>query len=122
MPGREYRLGLLVKSGPYGGRESRAELDMALAAASLDFTVEVYFLGDAVMQLADGRSGDMARLPAGYRGWAALPELGEVAIFAESAWLRRCDRLGIELVLPAEGVGFARMKQNWRQCDQVVVI
>jgi sulfur relay (sulfurtransferase) DsrF/TusC family protein len=122
MPGREFRLGLLVKSGPYVGRESRAELDMALAAASLDFTVEVYFLGDAVLQLANNKSGNTAQLPAGHRGWSALPGLGEVEIFAESAWLRRCERLGVELVLPAEGVGFARMKQNWRRCDQVVVI
>ena len=37
-----------------------------------------------------------------------LPDLGEVYLFAESAWLRRCERLGIGLVLPVEGLGVSR--------------
>ncbi|MEE4218342.1 MAG: DsrE family protein [Xanthomonadales bacterium] len=116
------RLALLVRTGVYGSRESRAEADMALAALSLDFDVEVFFTGDAILQLAADKAAAGASLPAGYRAWSALPDLGSVQVFAESGWLERCHGLGIELVLPVEGLGFADMKQRWRGCDHVVVL
>lgn len=122
MAGVNNRLALLVRTGPCRSRESRAEVDLALAALSLDFDVEVYFTGDAIMQLAQDKSGAGAGLPAGYKAWSALPELGSVQVFAESGWLNRCQRLGIGLILPVEGLGFAGMKQRWRRCDHVVVL
>lgn len=122
MPDRCNRLALLVDTGPYLSRESRAEADLALAALSLDFEVEVYFSGDAILQLARDKAGTGALLPAGYKAWSALPELGQVRVFAESGWLSRCERLGIELFLPVEGLGFVSMKQRWRNCDHVVVL
>ncbi len=63
----------------------------------MDFTLEVYFLGSALMQLAEDRDGKAAMLPAGYRAWAALPDLAEVAVFAEPEWLRHCDRAAIRV-------------------------
>jgi sulfur relay (sulfurtransferase) DsrF/TusC family protein len=115
-------IGLLLRSPPYASREPRAELDLALAALALDYAVEVYFTGDSLMQLARHKASAAAGLPAGYRAWAALPELGELRLYAESAWLRRCERAGIELMLPVEGLGHARMKQRWRRCDLVLVL
>ncbi len=79
-------IGLLLRSPPYGSREPRAELDLALAALTLDYAVEVYFTGDSLLQLARDKSPGAAGLPAGYRAWAALPELGEIRLFAETAW------------------------------------
>lgn len=122
MPGSNNRLALLVKTGPYCSRESRAEADLALAALSLDYVVEIYFTGDSILQLAQDKVGAGASLPAGYKAWSALPELGSVRIFAESAWISRCQRLGIALALPVEGLGFVSMKQRWRSCDHVVVL
>ena len=115
-------IALLVKSGPYHSRESRSELDLALAALALDFRLEVYFSGDALLQLAEAKDPSGAQLPPGYKAWAALPDMGEVRLFAESAWLSRCELLGISLTMPVEGLGHARMKQRWRRCDKVLVL
>jgi len=112
----------VVRSWPGRSREARAEVDFALAALALDFEVEVYFTSDAVLQLAEDKDAAKALLPAGFKAWAALPELGEARLFAESAWLKRCEKLGIGLSLPVEGLGYGRMKRQWRDCDQVVVL
>lgn len=114
-------LALLVRTPPCRTREPRAELDLALAALSLDFELEVYFLGDALLQLAGDKDGGDAGLPPGYKGWAALPELGAVRLYAESGWLRRCEQLGIDLLLPVEGVDSSQMKTRWRECERVIV-
>lgn len=122
MPGVNNRLALLVRTGAYSSRESRAEADVALAALSLDFDVEIYFTGDAILQLAEDKAAAGAGLPAGYKAWSALPDLGSVQVFAESSWVGRCQRLGIGLILPVAGLGMASMKQRWRRCDHVVVL
>jgi sulfur relay (sulfurtransferase) DsrF/TusC family protein len=131
------RIGLLVGSGPYRSRESRAELDLAMAALTLDYRVEIYFSGDAILQLAEAKDGTEANLPAGYKAWAALPGLGDADLYAETEWLNRCKRRGIGLCLPVEGLGKSGgiglclpveglgksgMKQRWRQCDKVLVL
>ena len=113
---------LLVRTPPYRSREPRAELDLALAALSLDFELEVYFLGDALLQLARDKDGADAGLPPGYKAWAALSELGAVRLFGESDWLCRCERLGADWLAPVEGLGAARMKTRWRACDRVIVL
>lgn len=122
MPGVKNRLALLVRTGPYRSREPRAEADLALAALTLDFDVEIFFTGDSIMQLAEDKAGAGANLPAGYKAWSALPDLGSVQVFAQSEWLDRCQRLGIGLILPVEGLGLAGMKQRWRRCDHVMVL
>ncbi|MDT8320611.1 MAG: DsrE family protein [Xanthomonadales bacterium] len=116
------RLAVLVATGPYRARAARSELDLALTAASLDFRVEVYFLGSALLQLATGRDPAMALLPAGYRGWAALPELGDAHFFADRAWLARCSDLAVELVAPVTGLGAQDMRQAWRECRYSVLL
>ena len=116
------RLGLLVRTGPYLSREARSEVDLALAALTLDCMIEVYFFGDSVLQLAKDKDANEAGLPTGYKAWSALPELGEVRFHAESAWLGRCERRGIELSMPVEGLEHAGIKNRWRGCDYVVVL
>ena len=116
------RVALLVRTPPYRARETRAEVDVALAALSLDFELEVYFLGDALLQLAADKDGAAAGLPPGYKAWAALAELGSVRLFCESGWLRRCERPGADWLAEVEGLGAARMKTRWRACDRVIVL
>lgn len=124
MAGREQslRLALLVRSSPCAGRETRAEVDLALAALALDFRLEIYFFGDAVLQLAKEKTGTEALIPGGFKAWAALPELGDVMVYAESAWAARCERTGVEWLLPVEWLGRARMNNGWRRCDRVMVV
>lgn len=115
-------LAVLVTTGPYQGRVARSELDFALTAVSLDFRVEVYFLGNALLQLATARDPAPALLPSGYRGWAALPELGDAHFFAERDGLARCRDLAIELVAPVTGLGPQDMRQAWRRCRYSVLL
>lgn len=116
------RLALLVRDRPFRRRAARADLDTALAAAALDFHLEIYFLGGALLQLAAQRDPTPALLPPGYRGWSALPEFTEVRAFAERGWLQRCERDGIELLLPARPLDAAAMAEQWRACDRALLL
>jgi sulfur relay (sulfurtransferase) DsrF/TusC family protein len=114
--GARKRLAVLVRSPPYRQRAARADLDPALAAAALDFDLDLYFLGSAVLQLAAGQDGRAALLPAGYRAWAALPGLTGVRAFAQREWVERCRRESIELLLPLQALSADEMAEGWRQC------
>jgi sulfur relay (sulfurtransferase) DsrF/TusC family protein len=115
-------LALIVSLPPYGKRSARSDLDIALAAAALDFTLEVYFLGGAVLQLAEHRNATPALLPSGYRAWASLPELCGARVFAEKSWVERCASNRVKLVMPVEALGKTDMRQAWRQCRQCWVV
>ena len=69
------RLALLVKSGAFDHRTARSEVDLALAASALDFKLEIFFMGAAVLQVVRERDVARALLPGGLRAWAALPGL-----------------------------------------------
>lgn len=123
MPaGHSASLALIVQSAPYKDRVARTDLDIALAAAALDFTISVYFQGHSVLQLAAQRNASDALLPAGYRAWAALPDLADARIFAEQNWLDLCRVAELELLLPVEALGEAAMRRSWRNCDHVLVL
>jgi len=115
-------LALIVASPPYQHRVARADIDFALAAAALDFELLVFFSGSSIMQLAAERSTGNAMLPAGYRAWAALPDLAEVRVYADRQWLEFCAASGIDLVMPVEALSASRMKQAWRNCRHVMVL
>lgn len=115
-------LALLVRSRPHTDRETRSRPDLALAAAALDFRVEVYFIGSALMQLAAELDSAAALLPAGYRAWAAVTELSEACFFADAAWLERLEGQGIDFIVPVHGLGTDSMRQRWRECAHVVVV
>lgn len=123
MPDRDpTRLGLVVRAAPYARRAPRADLDLALAGAALDFELQVYFLGPAVLQLAADRDVASAQLPAGLRGWSALPSLAEASLFAERDWLKRCERSGIELTAAVTAMAADEMRLAWGRCSQVLVL
>jgi len=119
--GKRYRLGLLVRSGPFSGRSARDQLDFALAAAALDFELELYFLGPGILQLLAEHQPEEAALPRGSKGWRSLPDLAEVRAFAPpEAMAGLAADQGLLLdVSPLDGVGMAA---RWRACDQVLVI
>ena len=115
-------LALIVRGHPWHHRAARADLDLALAAAAMDFGLEVFFLGGALMQLAADRDSEAAMLPPGYRAWAALPDLAELRIFAEREWLERCERAAIPLVLPVQALSADEMRAKWRRCRHALVV
>jgi len=121
-PAPTAELALLVTRGPFSSRDARAELDVALAAAALDRRLELFFIGEGLLQLARERDAGPALLPPGARGWAALPELGAVRAFAPADDLRRCERLGIELVLTVEPLPATRFRDRWRRAAQALVL
>lgn len=115
-------LALLVQSRPYENRASRANLDLALAAAAMDIELYVYFAGAAILQLAFRRDCESALLPPGYRAWAALPELAETVIYGEQPWLDYCELMKAELVLPVRALSAPDMSAHWRRHDHAMVI
>jgi sulfur relay (sulfurtransferase) DsrF/TusC family protein len=115
-------LALIVRGHPWQHRAARADLDLALAAAAMDFGLDVYFLGEALMQLAADRDSETALLPPGYRAWAALPELAEARFYAEREWLDRCADAAIELILPVSALSADQMQARWRRCRHVLVV
>lgn len=122
MAGGRKRLALLVRNPPYRQRAARADLDLALAAAAVDFDLEVYFVGGALLQLAAGQDGAAALLPAGYRAWAALPGLTNIRAYAERDWLERCRRASIDLLLPVRPLSTAELAAGWRNSRHALLL
>ncbi len=115
------RLGLIVRHVPWRYRAARADIDLGLAAAAMDFQLEVYFLGPALLQLAAERDSRAALLPPGYRAWASLPELADARVYAEEAWLVLCARRSISLILDPSPLSPGAMRESWRSCRHVLV-
>jgi sulfur relay (sulfurtransferase) DsrF/TusC family protein len=115
-------LALLVQSKPYENRASRANIDLALAAAAMDFSLHIYFSGPAILQLSAQYNCEAAMLPPGYRAWAALPELTKTAIYGEKSWLEYCQLMNTKLILPATALSASDMRNNWRLHDHVLAI
>ena len=82
-------LALIVHSLPYRQRSARADIDLALAATAMDIHLEVYFVGASLLQIIDDKNSKPALLPAGYRAWGALADLGDANLFAETDWLAK---------------------------------
>jgi sulfur relay (sulfurtransferase) DsrF/TusC family protein len=115
-------LGLIVNAPPYRSRVARDGVDFALAAAAMEFDLRIYFPGAAILQLVVARDPSAAKLPGGYRAWAALPDLTDTRVFAQRRWEKFCRAGGLQLALPVEALDAGRMKQSWRHCDHVVVL
>ncbi len=122
MPTRDSSLGLIVGRRPYERRVARADIDLALAAAAMDLGIRIYFTGSSVLQLTTERDPGRALLPPGYRAWAALPDLAQTRVFAETEWLVYCSGAGLELLMPIEPLGPQEMRRDWRDCRHVMVI
>ena len=115
-------LALIVQTRPYENRSARVNIDLALAAAAMNFDLHIYFTGTAIMQLACDRDSSEAMLSAGFRAWAALPELADTIAYGESSWVEYCQQMEIALVMPIQALSASEMKINWRRHDEVMVI
>lgn len=119
---KQKSLAILVNSAPYDRRVARSDIDFALAAAALDFDLQVFFSGNSLLQLVAQRDPAPALLPRGYRAWAALPDLADVQIFAEQDWLDYCEAQGMKLVMSVTGLKPSEMSQAWRNCRLAMVL
>lgn len=115
-------LALIVRQAPYAQRSPRAQLDVALAAASLGLPLEIYFLGDAIWQLVTGSDPQPALLPRGLKGWAAIPDMTQARFFAEQESCTRMANAGAECAVTLEAHDIASMSRRWRACRQVMAL
>ena len=113
-------LALIVRQAPYTQRSARAQLDFALAAATLELPLEIYFIGDAAWQLVRDREPEAAGLPRGLKGWAAISTMTRISFFAEPARVKALREHGAATVVDLEGVDLPDMSDRWRQCRQVM--
>jgi len=116
------RIGLIVRHPPWRHRAARADLDLALAAAAMDFQLDVYFLGPALLQLAAERDSRGALLPTGHRAWGSLSEFADARVYAEQAWLEECARRSIALLFEPDPLSPEAMRDSWRRCRHVLMI
>jgi sulfur relay (sulfurtransferase) DsrF/TusC family protein len=117
------RLALVVRSGPYQGRSARDQLDIALAAAALEHSLELFFLGPGSLQLLESHQPETAGFPRGARGWRSLPALTTVHAWVEDGEAARLSAAGEPpLLLDVEELGAAAMAERIADCDWVWVV
>jgi hypothetical protein len=75
-----------------------------------------------VLQLLLDRDTTAARLPAAYRGWASLPEMTDVAVYAEPRWVDWLTARGAPAVLDVRPMSHAAMREDWQSCRRVMVL
>lgn len=113
---------MVVRQAPYSQRSARTQLDVALAAATLELPLELYFLGDAVWQLASARNNRDAGLPGGLKGWGALAQMTEVKFFGEADEVRLLESAGADTTVSLVSMDLAEMASRWRHCKRVMAI
>ncbi len=113
-------LGFVVRHAPYARHSPRSQLDVVLAAATLELPLEVFFLGEGIWQLAAGHDPGAAALPVGLKGWGAVSGLTEARIIAEQGALARLIGLGAEPIVPVVALDGRSMADKWRHCGQVM--
>lgn len=118
--GSRQPIGLVVRQAPYAQRSPRAQLDVALAAASLEIPLEIYFLGAAAWQLAARRDPQAAGLPRGLKGWAAVADMAPARFFAEAGAFEVLVQAKAEWLVDAEPLELVSMAARWRGCRQVM--
>ena len=116
------RLGLVVRSAPWSGRSGRDQLDIALAAASLGVELDLYFLAEGLLQLAQGKQPAEAGLPAGLKGWKSLPGLTTVRAFALSEGAPEPKTGEDGWLLNVRFVDAGTMVNLQDECDRLLVI
>ncbi len=82
--------------------------------------MQLYFLGDAAMQLIWQRDLKSANLPAGYKAWASLPEMSGVETYIETSWFNRLA--GLNLMLNPQSLTMNQMRERWQTCEKVLVL
>ena len=116
------RLGLLVRQPPWGGRSGRDQLDLAMAAAALEIELELFFIGDGVLQLLDQRQPLAAQLPSTHLGWRALSELTRVQAYAQSGFLSAPLEDEARLLPGLQFLDTGAMHALQGRCDRVLVL
>ncbi|KAA9129841.1 hypothetical protein F3N42_13735 [Marinihelvus fidelis] len=114
-------LGLIVRQPPWQGRSGRDQLDLAMAAASMDVRLELFFVGDGLLQLVAGRQPGAAGLPAAANAWTALHELGPVRFMAEAGPLEAMRASGMAFGVEVEPLSSTDMRARQRDCDRLLV-
>lgn len=115
-------LAFIVRQAPYAQRSPRAQLDVALAAASLEIPLEIYFLGAGVWQLAVRRDPEVAGLPRGLKGWAAVADMTPVRFFAEAGACARLVKAKADWLVNVEPLDLVSMASRWRACERVMAL
>lgn len=113
------RLGLVVRRSPYEGRHAGAQLDVALAAAALGMPLELFFLGDGLLQLSASVAPAGAALPPGLKAWKSLPALTEVRAWAPEGNPLLCGATA-EWLLPLRVEPPAALARRRAACDRVL--
>ena len=113
-------LALIVRQAPYSQRSARTQLDVALAAATLELPLEVFFLGVSVWQIATERETAAAGFAGGLKGWGAVSQMTSVAFFAEASQLQVLLQQGVETVVAVEGLDGPELAMRWQACGKVM--
>lgn len=121
MSGEVVRIGLVVRSAPYCGRSGRDQLDLALAAASMGYELELFFTGTGALQLLPGQDPEAAGLPPGIRGWPSLAELGPVSAWVLEDQLKGLRGLAREFALDLQPATGEMLAERIARCDHVMV-
>ncbi len=115
------RLALIVRSAPWQGRSDRDALDLALAAVTLDIALDLYVVGEGVLQLVAGEPPDGAGLPRGRKAWASLGEFGEVTWNVDAERAAALSGAGATWLLEARRLPVAEMPALQAAAQRVLV-
>jgi sulfur relay (sulfurtransferase) DsrF/TusC family protein len=116
------RLGLVVRNSPFQGRSARDQLDVALAAAAMGYSLDLFFIGQGGLQLLASHEPGAADLPRGSRGWKSLPGLTTVRAFVDPKLAVELAGTGQELLLETTVVSRAEMAERLASCDRALVL
>lgn len=114
-------LALVVRSAPWAERSGRDALDLAMSALTMEVPLQLFFIGDGLLQLVSGRHPEDAGLPPGHKAWASLESLGEVIFYAHADDLDALAAAGLKLVVAVNTLAPGEMP-SLQAGQQVLVV
>jgi sulfur relay (sulfurtransferase) DsrF/TusC family protein len=114
-------IGIIVRSDPYYRRAGRERLDPALAAASLEIPLKVFFIGDGVLHLLPGQEPGDLPAAAFTRGWGAVAGLSErVELFVDSAALDCVASNSLDLPHGVQALDCRALASEMASCGGII--
>lgn len=110
----------LLSHSPYGSTLAREALDMALAAAAFDQTVQLVFLGDGVFQLLNNQQSELKQKKNISK---TLPVLGLYdidTVYADSGSLTERGIDKAQIFAPCQVIDNAAIQQLIAKADAVM--
>ncbi|MEM9102761.1 MAG: sulfurtransferase complex subunit TusC [Pseudomonadota bacterium] len=115
-------LGFIIKSPPIGSSRGREALDIIFMAATFDYPVDVFFIGEGVYHLIDGDAPGILTIQNPAKNFSTLPLYDVENLFVEAEFFTHRAFAKEALSVPVTLLNQTDLKARLSQCTWKMVL